>query len=67
MISSHIMNVVAGLERRGVGSLAVLWDVVAILLALLRKETANRGESWEKVEDTLNRDSEDWATRLGPQ
>lgn len=65
-LARHVLDAVAGIEKRTeqagnkVGSLAVFWDTVSVLLALLRREAEARGVSWEEVEHKVNADSKEW-------
>lgn len=69
-IARMVLDVVRGIEARTidegqkVGSLAIMWDTCAVMLALLRRESEARGVSWEEVEHKVNADSAEWIKYL---
>jgi hypothetical protein len=64
-LASLVLNAAAGLEQtKKIGSLSIVWDVIVVLLAVMRREAENRGEPWEGVEHRLNEDSEDMLRKI---
>jgi len=64
-LAQLVMNAAVGIEKTaGVGSLAIVWDTIVVLLAIMRRESEKRGESWEQVEHRLNLDSSDMLEQI---
>jgi hypothetical protein len=64
-LAQTVLNAAVGIEKTaGVGSLAIVWDTIVVLLAVMRRESVNRGESWEEVEHRLNLDSAEMLAQI---